>query len=457
MTRPNVILLTIDALRQDRLGCYGCQPSITPNLDRLASESLVFSQAVTGGSWTQAAFPVLMTSTYASMYGGCLGPLSQDRPSSVEALAAIGYATAGFSSSPLISKAYGYQRGFNYFIDLVPGEKDPFLRRVKGGQRLLHLPLTHQISSLLGQIWRPPQLYANAAEVICRVVKWVDNAPAPFFLWAHLMDPHWPYHLEETLTSPAEIAQAWQDLSLMYEITWCKKQITSEHKAHFIDLYERAVAFADQQLGVLISHLFQSGLLDNTLIILTADHGEEFLERGKWGHFESNLHDEILLVPLMIRLPAAARSTVITQQVHLLDIMPTVLEVCGCPPIENMEGISLAPLWDGAENKYDRQIAISERWRDQGDINHVVAIRTQDYKLIWNDRWPNQPVLYNLQADPAEMLDIYHRKPDILNQFQQALTHHLERVHQTSPSITLSAPELDEDVFRRLRDLGYLA
>lgn len=457
MTRPNIILLTIDTLRPDHLGCYGRQPTPTPNIDRLASESIVFSQAITGGSWTQAAFPVLMTSTYASMYGGCLSPLSPDRPSSVEALTADGYSAAGFSSSPLVSKTYGYDRGFGYFVDLVPEDKDPFLRQVKGGQRLLRLPVTHQICSLFGKRWRPPQLYANAAEVVDQVCTWLEGAPEPFFLWAHFMDPHWPYHLEEQLTSPAEIAQTWQDLGLMYRINGHNIPITSQQKEHLLALYERAVAFTDRHLGNLFGYLTRNRLIENTLLILTSDHGEEFLERGKWGHGEINLHDEIIRVPLIMHLPAAAESKVIHRQVQLLDIMPTALEFCGCSPPERMEGASLVPLWSGDEKKYDRQIAISERWRDQGDVNHIVSLRTENYKLIWNDRRPNQPELYDLKSDPAEKDGIHEKKPDIVAQFQGTLAHHLDRIHHTRPSTASSEPELDEDVIRRLRDLGYLA
>jgi arylsulfatase len=137
LSKPNVILLTLDTLRQDRLGCYGFKPSLTPNIDRLADSSVRFNQAITGGSWTQAAFPVMLTSTYASMYGGCIGPLAAERPSPIEALSKHGYATAGFVTSPMLGQAFGYQRGFDHFADLTPGEKDPGLRAIKGGQSLL--------------------------------------------------------------------------------------------------------------------------------------------------------------------------------------------------------------------------------------------------------------------------------------------------------------------------------
>src|SRR5262249_47536289 len=137
MNRPNIILLTIDALRADVLNCYGYAKPLTPNLDRLSAQGLRFDKAISGGSWTQAAFPVLMTSSYAGMYGGCLGRLAPERPSPVETLAAHGYTTGAFSTNPHLSRAIGYDRGFHHFEELIPVEVDPRLRRVKGGQRLL--------------------------------------------------------------------------------------------------------------------------------------------------------------------------------------------------------------------------------------------------------------------------------------------------------------------------------
>src|SRR5215203_1374339 len=143
MNKPNVILLTIDTLRADMLNCYGYKTPLTPNINRLATSGIRFEQAISGGSWTQAAFPVMMTSSYAAMYGGCLGRLASERPSPIETLVAHGYKTAAFSTNPHLSRATGYDRGFQHFSDLIPTEADPPLRRIKGGQRLLRNSLFH--------------------------------------------------------------------------------------------------------------------------------------------------------------------------------------------------------------------------------------------------------------------------------------------------------------------------
>ena len=130
MNKPNVILLTIDTLRADMLNCYGYNTPLTPNIDRLAASGIRFEQAISGGSWTQAAFPVIMTSSYPAMYGGCLGRLASERPSPIETLAAHGYTTGGFSTNPHLSYATGYNRGFHHFSDLIPNETEPRLRRI---------------------------------------------------------------------------------------------------------------------------------------------------------------------------------------------------------------------------------------------------------------------------------------------------------------------------------------
>jgi arylsulfatase A-like enzyme len=456
MKRPNIILVSIDSLRPDRLGCYGYQKPITPNLDRLAATGIRFDQAITGGSWTQAAFPVLLTSTYASMYGGCLGPLAPERPSPVEALAENGYVTAGFSTSPLLSASYGYHRGFHKFVDLEPDEQDSFLRKIKGGQRLLRWPVTHYMSHLFGARTRPARVYVSAAELNQMVLQWFQEVQTPFFTWIHYMDVHWPYHLEEKLIRPADIAQAWRDLAHMHRMIYEDKSMSPAQRHHYIELYERAVQYTDSQVGRLLKHLSGLGQADNTIIIVVSDHGEEFLERHHWGHPEINLYDEIVRVPLIIYLPGYPGGQVLKRQVRLLDIMPTVLDLCGCPFPTTMEGNSLVPLWNGDETLYNGDIAISERWRDQGDINHIVSIRSEHFKFIWNDRFPQQPKLFDLKNDPGEKLNVAEEYQDILDQFQTLLSLHLKKTGQTELAGPVIMPKLNEKMISRLRDLGYI-
>ncbi len=453
MSKPNIILLTIDTLRADWLGCYGHKRPLSPNLDRLAARSMRFTQAITGGSWTQAAFPVLMTSTYASMYGGCLGPLSAERPFLIGELAEQGYKTSGFSTTPLLSKTYGYDRGFSYFSDIIPNEKDPSLRGVKGGQRLLRSSFTHAIAKLFGKNLRPAKVYEPAHVLVDEVIDWMKTADSPFFTWAHFMDVHWPYHLEEEMVHPSEIAQAWEDLVHLHEVNWQGASISAAQRAHYIDLYEKAIVYTDQQIGRLLDYIDDSPYADNTMIIMVSDHGEEFLERGYWGHVEINLFDEILRVPLLMQLPGQVEGQVIDRQVRLLDIMPTVLDLAGCGLPEHVEGSSFAPLWNGRSEQYDQPISLSERWRDD---SHVVALRTEAFKYIWDSEKPDSPQLYDLLADPKETQNVIANFPEQTAQFKEYIEAHLLRVAETTTNGSAAEPTLDESVISRLRDLGYV-
>lgn len=451
MYKPNIVLLTIDTLRSDRLGCYGFRPSITQNIDWLAERSVRFTQAITGGSWTQAAFPVILTSTNASMYGGCLAPLSPARPMPIQWLQKQGYRTAGFSTSPLLSRQYGYHQGFDYFVDLVPEEKDPRLRRIKGGHFLLKQPITHSLARLFGVCSRPARLYVSAEQLTREVCDWISANPTPFFVWAHYMDVHWPYHLEDRLIKPGEIAQAWRDVVHLHDANWNGAVITEVQRDHYIRLYEEAVAYTDQQLGLLFDFLESRRLIEDTLIIILADHGEEFQEHGRWGHWEDNLHDEIIKVPLLIKPPGMMRGRVVEDQVRLLDIMPTILDICDCPAPENMLGTSLRSLWTAGNGGYLSQIAISEMWRDAW---HIIAVRSETYKLIWDSKQPGAYRLYDLNQDPGETTPLKGTDDQLLEELQSHVHMTLELMNNTRE--TVSAPHHDEAMINRLRDLGYL-
>lgn len=453
MSKPNIILLTIDTLRPDRLGCYGFKQNLTPNIDRLASSGTRFTQAITGGSWTQAAFPVMLTSTYASMYGGCIGPLAFERPSPIEALSGNGYQTAGFVTSPLLGQTFGYQRGFDYFADLTPGEKEPRLRKIKGGQFLLRQPVTHSISKLIGVQSRPAKLYVSAEELTDQICQWIGKTSAPFFLWGHYMDVHWPYHLEEQLIQPKDIARAWKDLAHFHNANWNGASISPEQRDHYIQLYEQAVAYTDQHLGRLFNYLTTHGMEENTVVILLSDHGEEFLEHGRWGHWEDNLYDEVLKVPLIVRIPGQPPGKVIDCQVRLLDLMPTILDLCGYPGLEGIRGQSMLSLWDKNGQDYRAEVTVSEMWHDDW---HIVSVRTENYKYIWDNKKPDQPRLYNLQTDPGEQHNISENELHIRAEFHGHVDARIAEMLQTRPEHALVGPEMDEDMLRRLRDLGYI-
>jgi arylsulfatase A-like enzyme len=202
-----------------------------------------------------------------------------------------------------------------------------------------------------------------------------------------------------------------------------------------------------------MDELEKLGYDSNTIVILLSDHGDEFLEHGRWGHWESNLYDEIITVPLIIRLPDQSSSQVVHRQVSLLDLMPTILEFCSCPSSPDMLGTSLVPLWTQRESEYKVEAAISEMRRDPW---HRIAVRTEAFKYIWDSKHPNEPDLYDLRADPAEKQNVSTSFPLEVDRFQQEVKAHLRRIEETEPLTPAPALDLDEEVLTRLRDLGYM-
>jgi len=302
---------------------------------------------------------------------------------------------------------------------------------------------------------RPARLYSSAAEVTDSLCGWLDDIKTPFFAWVHYMDIHWPYHLEETLTDPRDIARAWQDLAIMNGRSNSngKEPITAAQRDHFVGLYEQSLQYLDTQIGRLMSHLERLGYDSNTVVILLSDHGEEFLDHGRWGHWESNLFDEMLRVPVIIRPLDWSGSQIIRRQVRVLDLMPTILDLCGCPLPGDLMGVSLVPLWTRREAEYEGEVAISEMRRDPW---HRIAVRTEAFKYIWDSRRPDQPELYDLRADPAEKQNVRDRFPEEVIRFQASVDAYRLRVTATEPAIAVPKLKLDEEVARRLRDLGYL-
>jgi arylsulfatase A-like enzyme len=301
---------------------------------------------------------------------------------------------------------------------------------------------------------RPARLYASAAEVTDGLCQWLERVEKPFFAWAHYMDLHWPYHREEALTHPRDIAQAWQDLAIMYDRDNFNRKgpLTTAQRDRFVGLYRQALHYADIQIGRLIGHLERLGLDSSSVIIAVSDHGEEFLDHGRWGHWESNLFDEIIRVPLIIRMPHGPGGQVVRQQVRLLDLMPTILDLCGCPP-DGVMGTSLVPLWTQREPEYGGGAALTEMRRDPW---HRIAIRTEDFKYIWDSKRPDQSELYDLQADPGETQNVSTHFPAEVRRFQAAVEAHRRRVAETELATPFPELEPDEEVTRRLRDLGYV-
>ncbi|NHX38170.1 MULTISPECIES: sulfatase [Haloarcula] len=320
----NVILLSADALRADHLSCYGYHRETSPVLDEFAEESIRFENAYSASSHTREAVPALLTGKYPDVAVDSKYQLATETIAST--LSQEGYATAGFHSNPFVSRAYGFDEGFDHFDD------DLHL-----GQNKLVALAQRALDKLRNRH------YARATEINERSLKWVDSLDEePFFLWNHYMDTHGPYE------PPSEYAKLYtdQDLSGRDAQSLYKRaiddphSITNKEKQLLIDLYDGEIRYNDYHLGEFFDALRERDLFADSLIIVTADHGDAFGEHGYYEH-PRYLHEEITKVPLFVRVPSG-RNDVVETPASTLDIASTLDNVIKHDMVNN--GTSLLKL-----------------------------------------------------------------------------------------------------------------
>ncbi len=319
--RP-VVLITIDTLRADHVGAYGAAPLPTPNLDRIAREGALYENAYAPMPRTSQSVGSILTGLHPLRHGA--DGLGMTLPPNVvtlgEAFKSAGYATAAFTSNVFLRGGLGYEQGFDVY------------------------------SNPQSRWWLD-----SAASQTREVLAWLANAtraPAPFFLWVHYFDPHWPYDPPPRYARLADEAWAgrpdfgaWlaQDESRKGELIFRAPNVLAAREIeHLQRLYAAEVASTDAAIGELLSGLEQLKLLDRAVLLLTSDHGESLGEHEYWfGHGEF-LYDETLRVPLMIRAPQLAAERV-RETATLEDVMPTLLQLAGVEVPDGLDGRSVVP------------------------------------------------------------------------------------------------------------------
>jgi arylsulfatase A-like enzyme len=321
--RPDVVLVVVDTLRADRLGAWGNRRGLTPFLDELAGRAHVFTRAYAQAPWTNPSVASLFTSRYQSQHGitEFLSVLAADEQTLAEALGEAGWATGGFSANGLLSRRAGFDQGFDAYRSFLQlgGAEDRLLRPAK-----------------------------RADEITAEGMRWLDEVRAsrpdvPVFLYLHYMEPHTPYAPPPALLERVRGPGAPLDLGALNRAV-VLANLTAPAPAVLRDIqdaYDAEVLAIDEGLRALAAALDARGLLETSLLVVTADHGEEFQEHGGMGHGRT-LYDEVLHVPLVIRTPGQGRGVVVDRLVSSVDVAPTILEVAGVPPRPTFEGVSLA-------------------------------------------------------------------------------------------------------------------
>jgi arylsulfatase A-like enzyme len=426
---PNVLLVVLDTVAAEHVGWEIPELGHTPNLDRLAREGVVFQRAFSSAPWTQPSVASLFTSRMPSSHG--VLRLRQVLPprqiTLAERMEAEGYDTAGFVTHDLLRRGFGYAQGFRHWDE----------RNIGGHEGITSREVTDAAISWLG----------------------TRESNAPFFLFVHYFDPHFVYQHHAAHDLTAGYAGPLRPGMDIWKLRNMRDRLTPADIAYLVGLYREEIAFTDQHLGRLLDSLRSLGLEQRTLVVLVADHGEEFMQRGWIGHTRT-LHDELLRVPLVLRWPGALAPRTESTPVSILDVAPTLLELAGVEADPEAEGISLAP-YLGADAPpippHDVHAEVSFvapaiDTRSEQTVFQTALIRG-DLKIV-HDLVTGHFRLYDRASDPGERADRFDAHPQAEELRDALRTWEAARGGDGGPAPVQLEPT--EAELERLRALGYV-
>ncbi len=459
-TRPNILIYTIDTLRADHSSLYGYARNTTPFLKKLGASGVVFEDCQAQATWTKSSIASLMTSLYSFTHGivSDADTIPSGASTLAEQLRAAGYVTASIVSSPFVGRATGLQRGFDY---------------------LLEYPV------VLRQVNPQTDRGTDSAALNKVVFPWLDrHHDEPFFLYAHATDPHAPYEppppFEAMFANPADTATFNREYSsfrtsheygggVVISPAICRKAGIDPDSfiRQAVDRYDGEISHNDHSLELLVNKLKQLGVLENTLIIVVSDHGEEFWDHG-WTAHGHTVYQELTHTLLLMWNPALFPTPrQVSEPVQLIDVMPTVLDLLGLkiPPV--VEGQSLAPLTRGQAFKR-RGLVVASRFaavRKEGLVpeNAVddFAIMDARWKFIYHNKAAKAGIkkveLYDRVADRSERHDISAQHPREVEAMIATLAEWIEAQNKVRSIVGHAGQsQLDQQTIEQLRSLGYL-
>jgi arylsulfatase A-like enzyme len=441
--RPrNALVIVLDTLRADALSAYGNPGQTSPAIDTLAARGVLFEQAVTNAPWTLPALVGLLSGRYPTARVYHLGL----RVSLVETLQKAGFATAAFTERGYFNPHYGLHRGFDTFVDR------PSVDTIQRQEKMRRAEASG-VDPKLEPLTRIEETFGAARQWLA------ENREGPFFLVVHTYETHTPYtrteraeSLPRGLLPQPTFSVVAAALALRQGFAGGETEIT-----YIRALYEGGVAVADAAVGRLLESLAELGIEDETLVVVTSDHGEDLGDReplrpGSHGH---TLYDELLLVPLVIFDPTLVYPVDrVTAQVRTVDTLPTVFDLLGVEAGEGLDGRSLVPLMRGEERE-DRPA-----WSRARPGEKMASLRTRAHKVILN---PLEVLAsggkvveyYDLESDPEERHNLSSEdrpgRHELLARLR-ALREGLEA--QGTPQF-LGDARMPESLGDQLRALGY--
>ena len=438
----SLVLITVDCLRADHTGFLGYRRPTTPFLDSLAADSLVFRNAIVAGAPTYYSFPAIMASRHPLALGRDVVGLAPDEPTIASVLNQSGYATAAFlAGNPYLSSRFGYSAGFDLFRDYLeedaaslPDDITPEENRaadLRGGFNRGLAEICHKLGPM-GPLYDelyfqycqrlavPPaksldalRRFPAADVIVDHAAEWLAGiAGKPFLLWLHFMDPHAPYYPSRGALDLLGHGQLSPFRARYLNSYWNRGGVSvrrlRSHMDEVVALYDAGIRWVDAQVCRLVDRLRDLGLWENSVIALTADHGEEFLDHGGRYHPPSKAPEELVHVPLLLRVPGASRTEPFDPPFSLLDLAPTLLEAVDAQLPASFRGrsrwtqLQSGRTWEdpaivecitGCTNPFRRDKRLGPR---------ILAIREARYKLVYDFSLFRED-LFDLETDPGEL------------------------------------------------------
>ena len=420
---PNIILVVVDTLRADYLSCYGNDFVKTPNIDKLASDGVLFENVIAQSSWTLPSHATLMTSKYPIQHGALSynNPMNESEVTLAETLKTNGYTTCAFISTVLVSSKFGFNQGFDTFDETLDSDYE-----------------------------RP------VTEFHKKSLKWVNrNYKRKFFLWMHYFEPHFPYLPHEPDTSLYE-SYLNKGKKGMFNHTheWIKEEF-NRSKADLSDkdqnrmkaLYGGEVTYIDGFIGELIYKIKAMGLYDKSLIVLISDHGESLGEHHLIEHGES-LYEPEIRVPLIIKLPfnngGIKKGKRVKVRAQLIDVMPTILSALKIKPLAKFYGSDLIPYMRD-EGKLKLNDSYSE-------VHNFKSLTRGESKLILSLPVKGKPELFNLKTDAGEKENLFQSSHEQGKNLRKDLFKWIITMNNPFPNVA----KIDIKTEEKLKSLGYL-
>ncbi len=412
---PNIVLISIDTLRPDHLGCYGYERPTSPTIDELAAEGVLFEDCSTTATWTLPSHASMLTGRYPSRHGVISEKYRLTSTTIADVLKRGGYLTAAYVNYLDVSDRFGLDRGFKHFRYLRESLSSP-----------------------------EPSGIAGAAE------KWLGKPQKrPFFLFLHFYDVHSDYtslpNYEKQFVRDYTGTMTGHTYDLLKH--GLKSTLTDDDVRYLFDLYDASIRQIDDSVRQVLRALESNNLADDTVVVLTSDHGEQFSEHGSVLHGQ-DYYEESVRVPLILRGPGIPRGKRISTMASLVDVMPTLLELAGANVPEGIDGIDLQPVWMGRDSHTRFLFAEADMGYMQKDRKRM--IRNTRYKLHF-DRESEAVELYDLANDAKEQSDISADNPDLVSLLRRELATFMLGQGTTEPAEPPTAEEIE-----RWRALGYL-